>query len=257
MALCSKSRKSLLFHLILAGTIGFIFPTNSPAQDRPVWHWNPKKEGLWMAAGALSTGTGFWMQSRTAGLSSAAITALQPSRVPVWDRWILNNYSLTAKKGSDLLLYGGAVLPGALLLLDPAIRRAPQKPIGIMVQAMSLNTGLVLITKHLTLRTRPYTYNSAGPLLDKMDKDARTSFFSGHSASMAALSFGYASIWSAYHPDSPWKPFVWAGAATLPAAMGLLRIQAGKHFLSDVLVGYVVGASCGYFLPRWHRIRRN
>lgn len=248
---------SLLFPLLIAGATGFLQPTLLQGQEPEVWRWKPKREFLLLGVGTLGTGTGLWMEARTPGLTLNDLASLQPTKVPAWDRWSLDQYSLAAKERSDWLLYSGAILPGALLLLDPTIRKAPQKPVLIMAQALSLNASLVLLTKHLTLRNRPFTYNPAVPLADKLEKDARVSFFSGHSSTMAALSFGYAGIWSSYHPDSRWKPVVWTGAAVLPAAMGLLRMQAGKHFLSDVLVGYVVGASCGYLLPKWHRIKRN
>ena len=36
--------------------------------------------------------------------------------------------------------------------------------------------------------------------------------------------------------------------------MGFCRLKAGKHFLSDNLLGYAVGASIGVAVPQLHRI---
>jgi hypothetical protein len=36
-----------------------------------------------------------------------------------------------------------------------------------------------------------------------------------------------------------------------------LRVQAGKHFPTDVLVGAAVGSAIGYFIPYFHRQKSN
>ena len=45
----------------------------------------------------------------------------------------------------------------------------------------------------------------------------------------------------------------WTTAALLPAATGFFRYKAGKHFPSDVIVGYVVGATVGVLIPHLHK----
>jgi membrane-associated phospholipid phosphatase len=61
------------------------------------------------------------------------------------------------------------------------------------------------------------------------------------------MCFGYATIWTSYHPDSRLKPLVWASAALVPAVTGYMRVRAGEHFLSDVLAGY----GTGHFAAGW------
>jgi DNA-binding transcriptional regulator LsrR (DeoR family) len=39
----------------------------------------------------------------------------------------------------------------------------------------------------------------------------------------------------------------------VPAAVAYFRIEAGKHFLSDNLVGYAVGATMGVVVPQLHK----
>jgi hypothetical protein len=64
-------------------------------------------------------------------------------------------------------------------------------------------------------------------------------------------------VYSDFNPDSPATPYLWAGAAVLPATVGYLRIEAGQHFLTDVLLGYVLGAATGYFVPELHKTKNN
>ena len=42
-----------------------------------------------------------------------------------------------------------------------------------------------------------------------------------------------AKVFNDFNPDSPARPFVWAGAVAVPAYVGYLRTKAGKHFLTD------------------------
>ena len=46
---------------------------------------------------------------------------------------------------------------------------------------------------------------------------------------------------------------IWGAAVTYPAVVGIIRVQEGRHFPSDVIVGYVVGAAIGYVVPVLHR----
>jgi hypothetical protein len=40
----------------------------------------------------------------------------------------------------------------------------------------------------------------------------------------------------------------------VPAAVAYCRIRAGKHFLSDNIVGYAVGATAGVVVPQLHKM---
>ena len=42
-------------------------------------------------------------------------------------------------------------------------------------------------------------------------------------------------------------------AAAVPAVVGYNRLKAGKHFLSDNLIGYLVGSSVGILVPQLHK----
>jgi membrane-associated phospholipid phosphatase len=49
------------------------------------------------------------------------------------------------------------------------------------------------------------------------------------------------------------KPYIWGVAAAIPASVGYMRIKAGKHFLTDNLIGYGVGAAAGILIPELHK----
>ena len=55
--------------------------------------------------------------------------------------------------------------------------------------------------------------------------------------------------------NSKLKPMVWSLCAALPVLTGVLRYKAGKHYWTDVLVGYVVGAAIGVAVPYLHSVK--
>ncbi len=205
----------------------------------------------WIGGSAAVTGVAYLLKPHTPAFTPAQLSALDVSRVPRFDRYSLHHYSVSAQHGSDIGLYTSMVIP-ALLLADRNIRRdAPQVAV-VIGEVFLANLALTTLTKELVHRTRPFNYNPDAPLEPKLEADARRSFFSGHTSTSAAMTFATARIWTDYHPDSRWKPVVWVAAAALPATVGYLRMRGGKHFLSDVAVGMVVGAATGILIPHWH-----
>jgi membrane-associated phospholipid phosphatase len=141
-------------------------------------------------------------------------------------------------------------------LLDKNIRSDAPTVALLVGESMLLDLALTDLCKEIVRRPRPFCYNPDAPLSEKLNRDARQSFFSGHTSFSAAATFSAARIWSDYHPDSGWKPVVWATAAAIPATVGFLRVKAGKHYLTDVLTGFVVGGACGLLVPHFHRQNR-
>jgi membrane-associated phospholipid phosphatase len=78
---------------------------------------------------------------------------------------------------------------------------------------------------------------------------------SGHAAFSAAACYYFATTYTIYYPKSKWKPLVWACAAVLPAIPAYLRFKAGRHFVSDVATGYLIGAANGIAIPLIFRLK--
>lgn len=106
------------------------------------------------------------------------------------------------------------------------------------------------LLKSLVHRPRPFVYNPNAPMREKRKSDATCSFYSGHTAMSAATCFFAAGIYTGYKPGNEW---VWAAAAVPPLVTGFFRYKSGKHFFTDVLVGFVVGAANGYLITTLHK----
>lgn len=171
----------------------------------------------------------------------------------IWkpERWVCGQYSHTADVASDITLYASYAMPA--LLLIPKSTRNDWRTYALGAETMALTVGFTELIKSVSRRKRPYVYTDKSSVDEVTSDGATRSFFSGHTSTSAAASFFFAKVYTDHHPHSRWKPWVWTAAATLPAITGALRIRAGKHFLTDVLVGYVVGAGLGYLVPHLHR----
>lgn len=211
-------------------------------------------EAAWIGGSGAGIGISFLLRHNTPPFTPGQVAALDAGRVPWFDRFATRHYSRTARRQSDIFLFSAPAIP-LLLLADPSVRRHAPTAGLIAGEVMLANTALTLLGKEIAHRPRPFVYNAAAPLPEKLKRDARLSFFSGHTSTVAALAFSTAKIWSDYHPDSDWQPLVWAGATIIPAAVGYLRMRAGKHFLSDVAAGFVAGAATGLLIPQLHRRR--
>ncbi len=164
------------------------------------------------------------------------------------DRFATRQKSLTANKISDIIGYGSTALPLAFLAGDRSRKYADD--VGLLYgQVILLSDGITHLVKNTVRRSRPYTYRADAQLSLKQRKDARRSFFSGHTSHTAANAFFTAKAYSDLYPHASAKHWVWAGAIILPAVTGTTRVLAGKHYWTDVVVGYLVGAGIGLLVP--------
>ncbi len=184
-------------------------------------------------------------------LTDEELEGLNPARINRFDRRATSMYSLRARSYSDVIFHSSYAFP-LLFLLDKKGRKGFLE-IGVLAgETYLLTITSTFITKIAVQRIRPLAYNPDVPLDKRRSSGVRLSFFSGHTSSTSALSFFSAKVFSDHYPDSEWKPVVWSAAAILPAATGWFRVKGGKHFPTDVIVGYAVGALIGVAVPHFH-----
>ena len=167
-----------------------------------------------------------------------------------------DNYAEGAATTSDVLVISSFATPLALLAFDET--RGDAGTLGlIFLETVMLNEALTGITKALISRPRPYTYNQNAPEAVRTSRENTFSFFSGHTSHSAAVSFFTAKTLSDYVDRPGVRAVAWTGAFLLPAATGFFRYKAGKHFPSDVIIGYIVGATVGFVVPHIHKTSQN
>ncbi len=239
--------------VLLTLLLGLLF-VQAWAQSTTVfpYHLDWRREATLLTAGASLMAAGHLTERDLPVPKLAELSSFQSANVWAFDRGATRQESAAAIDWSNHLLNWGKYLPVTLL----ASRPARQKGLVIatmLAESIMLNDGLTKTTKVVVKRARPYLYNPAFDAEYKMSDDARYSFFSGHTSHTAMLSFFTAKVFNDLYPQSRLRPFVWAGAALVPAATGLCRYLGGKHYPTDILTGYAVGAAVGILVPQLHK----
>jgi membrane-associated phospholipid phosphatase len=205
---------------------------------------------------------------------------LQSPRHPNWtrpilfDEWARHAFraqtrpaQATARDVGDYLYKGGVLAPyivdvylvalGVHQNFDVAIQMAL-----INLQSLGIAGVVSLGTERWVGRQRPYARdcgpdsvarNASGqPLLNRCgSRYDNQSFYSGHAAAVATM----AGLTCAHHQH---LPLYGGGVADLAPCVlmtavatytGMNRVIADKHWASDVVVGWSVGALSGYVLP--------
>ena len=203
----------------------------------------------------------YLIQENKHGVSDEELKAIDSdieaakNKINSFDRFSAGWYSLDAKKASDYPFYGSFAAP-LLLLFDKDISKKAGQVGVIYVETMALTGALFTMSVAHVERNRPLVYDEDAkndPDHERNKKHAQNSFFAGHTAAAASATFFAAKVFHDFNPDSGMRPVVWGVAAAVPAAVGYLRLKAGKHFLSDNILGYFIGAGSGILVPQLHK----
>lgn len=202
--------------------------------------------------GAVGVIGGYIAEQSVQPLTAQEIGNLSRSSVNGFDQSAAYRYSKTASNVSDVV-YGVAAVAPCLLFTDEAMRKDWQTISVMYVETLEWFGATTMITKGTVKRIRPYVYNPDVAMDEKYSTEAQQSFFSGHSTIAFASAVFVSTVYSEYHPDSEWKPYIWTGSLLAASAVGYLRYAAGQHYPSDILVGAIVGSALGYTIPWLHK----
>lgn len=162
-----------------------------------------------------------------------------PNRLGGIDRWVVKLDSHGAATASNVLVFG--VVGGGLLASETRGNAA------MMANAVAFTQVTTEWTKVLVHRSRPVMYTAQAPGVAG-DRDNRRSFPSAHTATAFAVATSYAVMAHRQHLPHATRNeiLLYTGAA----GVGAMRVAAGRHFVTDVLGGAVLGAAVGWVTAR-------
>jgi membrane-associated phospholipid phosphatase len=215
-----------------------------------------KKDAPLAAAGLAIGASSLYFLYQTTPVSIYEINGLSSSDINRFDRSAVTYYSPQISTVSDILVISMVALP-AVLFTDNAIRSDFFTIAAMYAETMVYAYSLPSICKGTVLRYRPGLYNAELSMDTKLEfgKEAKWSFFSGHTTAAFASAFFLAKVYSDYHPKSKANKFIYGGAVITASAIGFLRYRAGKHFPTDIIAGAAAGAIIGYGIPALHKIK--
>lgn len=167
------------------------------------------------------------------------------------DEAVLGNYSGTAHTIADISVLTLVLSPIVLDLLDSG-GEGWVDDMTVYAQTLALAQSAVQLTKVAVRRNAPLLYGSDAPLEIQRSADANRSFISGHTTmSFAAVTAFTVTYWLR-NPDDPLRWVILFAGQALALGVGLLKIEAGYHYPTDIAAGALVGASIGALVPLLH-----
>lgn len=238
----------------------------SPSKSTSPYEWNWVCDGIWTGVGLGASALGLSLiqnkedlpiGERDKFLNEESLQK-EIDNLNFLDRWVAGNHSESANSFSDVPFAASFVVP-FVFLFDDEINDHTGLYLGMYLESLATTAGMYTITAGLVNRSRPYVYDNSGDTSSdrRFNNNGQRAFYSGHVAATATATFYAVKVFCDYNPDAKGKAFMWAGAAALPASVGIFRMEAGQHFLTDVLLGYVLGAGTGILVPELHKMKND
>lgn len=247
-----KLRRGILALLLLVcaaprGAIGQV----PVAQERPLRYRPPRLVDVAVTAAGLSLTI---LPEELKNLPVASCAPCDPATLPVFDRGSVGIAGGDGASNAALL----ATVGGSALLVAWTRRgtsealAATLEDAAVMAEAAAVDGALTAWLKVAVHRPRPERYTAQGAQDTTVD-DSR-SFPSGHASFAFAAAAAAASILQrrgvlARHKTETAILFL------LAATTAALRVDAHRHFPSDIVAGAALGATVGWLVPQWHAVQ--
>jgi membrane-associated phospholipid phosphatase len=210
------------------------------------------KDAALLLGGAAAVGVGkYLLDSR---IQDVPPQGLDPDDIALeWDRNAIDLPNPSAKDASDVFLLVTGASPTAIFAAaggDGRTFSAAGRLWTVQAEAALVSTGISFLVKRAASRPRPYTYlpeSDRPPGYDVTREEAFESFPSNHASLAWAAGISGASYLAFSRPDLSGSVHFLSGALAggLATATGILRVDAGMHFPTDVVVGSLLGAATG------------
>ena len=230
-----------------AGSIGLLVSVLlalSPAAHAAPIRLDPFVDGPLLGGGVLLTGVGEFLLPRLPP-PGGPLGAPDLLQVNPLDRAAMARYSRAEELASTVTEYAAFALPVAVAIVGDW---SDALPLGaVYLESITLALGAKNLVNYLVPRYRPYVYEGGAEFVDPLEVDR--SFPSGHATAAFASATAGVVLFAAYAPNSPYLvPFA-VVTFGLAAATATLRVTSGMHFVTDVLVGALIGSLLGYAIP--------
>jgi membrane-associated phospholipid phosphatase len=174
------------------------------------------------------------------------------------DKLTAGYYSAGWSNASDYMLWGLGAATAGLLVADEGVLAALND--GVVIGEATLSaTAVASIMTLAAGRPRPFLYGDPSapdgykaPLSIRNSGDASLSFLSSHTAEAFAIATSLYVAEHRLHPRSNRPKLVLGAGLAVASAIGVARVMAGYHFITDVVGGAVVGSSLGVLVASVH-----
>ncbi len=172
------------------------------------------------------------------------------------DDAVRTNFSAAAANLSDKLVAVTMTAP-LLLQMSQGFNTSMGNATVVYSEALSFNLLLADTVKVIVRRPRPYTHSRDPRVLAFMDRqgsDAFASFYSAHSSTAFTAAMAGSLLYAARTDDLAARHVVWGFEFLMAGMTAQLRVNAGRHYRTDIWVGSLAGLAMGLAVPALHGV---
>ena len=201
-------------------------------------------------AGSALTGGGLLVANRVPPVTEEQRLQLRIEDLPPMDRALVFPDQPLIGGISDMVAYSQVLVPvgAAAFGLE---RRDAQDVLARHYQVLAITYGSSYLIKAAVWRARPFLYDPNVSPERAADRTGGNSFPSSHVA-VAFASATFISTIADQYWDERYTTILTVGSYATASMAAILRIAAGRHFVSDVLAGALLGIAVGWAVPTAH-----
>ena len=202
--------------------------------------------------GTALTGGGLLVANKVPPVTEEERLGLTLNQLPSIDRALVFPADSLIAGISDLISYGQVLVPigVAAFGLEPP---DAQDVLARHYQVLTITYGTSYLLKAAIWRARPFLYHANLPEDLARDRTGGNSFPSSHVA-IAFASATFISTVADEYWDERYTTLLSVGSYAAATMAAILRIAAGRHFVSDVLAGAILGIVVGWAVPTAHEV---
>jgi len=167
------------------------------------------------------------------------------------DRLTAGRYDTSWSFASDMGLYGIGAAAAVVFAADEGVVPALNDGV-VIAQSALISTAIASILTIAAGRPRPFLYGDKAPESVRNSSDASLSFLSSHTSVSFAIATSSYMAMRRLHPNSSAAWWTLGVGLTIASFVGVARVMAGKHFITDAVGGAIVGSSTGILIPALH-----
>lgn len=203
-------------------------------------------------AGSSLAAAGLLMADGVSPVSEEQRRTLRTADLPPIDRDLVFPDDPLLGGISDIVVYGQALAPVGIAAFGME-RQDARDLLARHFQVLTITYGSTYLLKAAVWRARPFLYFSNVAPLRVADPAGANSFPSSHVA-IAFASAAFISTVADQYWDERYTKMIIFGSYAIASLSAVLRIAAGRHFVSDVLAGALLGMVVGWSVPTAHAI---
>jgi len=206
----------------------------------------------------LAVGTVFALARQTKSQPAFCAPMCDSVGLNALDKLTAGYYSAGWSNASDYMIYGLGAATAGLLVADEGVLSALNDAVVIGEATLSA-TAVASVMTLAAGRPRPFLYGDPAvpsgykaPQSIRNGGDAGLSFLSSHTAEAFAIVTSLYVAERRLHPGSNRSKLILGAGLVVGSAIGVARVMAGYHFITDVVGGAVVGSSLGVLIASVH-----